>query len=218
MTIQAHLEPRRLSHRRRSDVRMKLRLPTSGKLPTSRAADVTIQDISTGGMLIQTEAELAIGERIEVELPRTGGHVAVVVWSSGAFVGCRFEEPIPPAAVSAALLRSQPAPEPSAEGIAHQGDLAGRLSELRVAKGWSQEELADRLAVSRQAVWYWESGLRLPRAEHFRALAREFGVPERDLLAGPEVSVTPGVIEECRRRIASELGVPEGKVRISIEF
>ena len=224
MTIQAHLEPRRMSHARR-DVRMKLRLPTSGKLPASRATDVTIQDLSTGGMLIQAEAEFAIGERIEVDLPRTGIHLAEVVWSSGTFFGCRFVKPIPPAAVSAALLRSLPAeaamPETPAEGASSQGRFADRLSALRIAKGWSQEELAERLAVSRQAVWYWETGQRLPRAEHFRALAKEFGVPERDLITHPEMSTThkvPAVVEECKQRIAGELGIPESSVRIVIEF
>lgn len=155
MTIQAHLEPRRTSHGRR-DIRIKLRLPTSGRLPTSRAADVTIQDLSTGGMLIQAEAAFAIGERIEVDLPRTRIHLAEVVWSSWTFFGCRFIKPIPPAAVSAALLRSLPAeaamPETAAGGAASHGRFAGRLSTLRNAKGWIQEELTERLAVRRQAV------------------------------------------------------------------
>ena len=224
MTIQAHLEPRRMSHARR-DVRMKLRLPTSGKLPASRATDVTIQDLSTGGMLIQAEAELAIGERIEVDLPRTGFHLAEVVWSSGTFFGCRFVKPIPPAAVSAALLRSLPAEasthEAPTERLVPQAGFAGRLCALRIAKGWSQEDLAERLAVSRQAVWYWETGQRLPRAEHFRSLAKEFGVLERDLFTDSEVltaAKAPAVVEECKRRIAGELGIPEGSVRIVIEL
>lgn len=36
--------------------------------------------------------------------------------------------------------------------------LSDKLSRLRREKGWSQEELAERMDVSRQAVSKWESG------------------------------------------------------------
>jgi len=38
-------------------------------------------------------------------------------------------------------------------------NLADRIQQLRKRKGISQEELADRIGVSRQAVSKWESGL-----------------------------------------------------------
>lgn len=37
-------------------------------------------------------------------------------------------------------------------------NLADRIQQLRKRKGISQEELADRIGVSRQAVSKWESG------------------------------------------------------------
>lgn len=37
-------------------------------------------------------------------------------------------------------------------------NLADRIQQLRKKKGISQEELADRIGVSRQAVSKWESG------------------------------------------------------------
>ena len=37
--------------------------------------------------------------------------------------------------------------------------LADRIQHLRKAKGISQEELADQIGVSRQAVSKWESGV-----------------------------------------------------------
>lgn len=36
--------------------------------------------------------------------------------------------------------------------------LAEKIAQLRKQKGWSQEELANRLQVSRQAVSKWEGG------------------------------------------------------------
>lgn len=39
--------------------------------------------------------------------------------------------------------------------------LAEKITQLRRQKGWSQEELANRLQVSRQAVSKWEGGLSL---------------------------------------------------------
>ena len=38
-------------------------------------------------------------------------------------------------------------------------NLADRIQQLRKRKGISQEELADRIGISRQAVSKWESGL-----------------------------------------------------------
>lgn len=38
-------------------------------------------------------------------------------------------------------------------------NLADRIQQLRKRKGISQEELADRIGISRQAVSKWESGV-----------------------------------------------------------
>ena len=40
-------------------------------------------------------------------------------------------------------------------------ELSERILQLRKARGLSQEELAERLGVSRQAVSKWESGVSL---------------------------------------------------------
>ncbi|MBQ1900600.1 MAG: helix-turn-helix transcriptional regulator, partial [Erysipelotrichaceae bacterium] len=40
--------------------------------------------------------------------------------------------------------------------------LADKIIELRKRNGWSQEELADRLDVSRQSVSKWEGALSVP--------------------------------------------------------
>ena len=51
-----------------------------------------------------------------------------------------------------------------------------RLYTLRKERGLSQEELANEVGVSRQAVQKWESGAAQPSLEKLTALARYFGV------------------------------------------
>lgn len=62
----------------------------------------------TCSCLCGTSADLATGDTIEVRLPEMGATRAKVVWRDGYMFGCQFEHPIPKAAVSAALLHSDP--------------------------------------------------------------------------------------------------------------
>ena len=61
--------------------------------------------------------------------------------------------------------------------------IAQRLYELRRAHGISQEDLARKLGVSRQAVSKWECGESVPGTDNLIALARPYGV-ELDALLG----------------------------------
>lgn len=91
--------------------------------------------------------------------------------------------------------------------------LADKIVELRKKSGWSQEELADKLNVSRQAVSKWESAAAVPSLEKILQLAELFGVTTDYLLKDEmenresESAVrTPGVkrisMEEANRYIA----------------
>lgn len=68
-------------------------------------------------------------------------------------------------------------------------NLADRIQQLRKRKGISQEELADRIGVSRQAVSKWESGQTSPDLEKIVLLSDYFEVTTDYLLKG--VSPTP---------------------------
>lgn len=68
------------------------------------AGNALIRNLSERGLLIETAADLAIGETIQVELPEAGACEARIVWRDGSFFGCEFLTPVPQAAVSAALL------------------------------------------------------------------------------------------------------------------
>ena len=61
--------------------------------------------------------------------------------------------------------------------------LGEKIRELRMRQGLSQEALAARLGVSRQAVSKWEKNLSYPDTENLLALAALLGVSS-DELAG----------------------------------
>ena len=54
--------------------------------------------------------------------------------------------------------------------------LSEKILDLRKQQGRSQENLAEKLGVSRQAVSRWEVGSALPDASNIRQLSRLFGV------------------------------------------
>ncbi len=57
---------------------------------------------------------------------------------------------------------------------------------LRVEKGLSQEELAERVFVTRQAVSRWETGETVPNTETLKLLSEQFGVSINALLGTPQ--------------------------------
>lgn len=61
-------------------------------------------------------------------------------------------------------------------------DLADKITKLRKQNGWSQEELAARLDISRQAVSKWESGASVPDLDKIIRMSNIFGVTTDYLL------------------------------------
>ena len=66
--------------------------------------------------------------------------------------------------------------------------LADRIQQLRKQKGISQEELADRVGVSRQAVSKWESAQSVPDLDKILLLSDYFEVTTDYLLGRTSVS------------------------------
>ena len=54
--------------------------------------------------------------------------------------------------------------------------LAEKIMELRKKNGWSQEELAEKIHVSRQSVSKWESSASIPDLSIILLLSQVFGV------------------------------------------
>lgn len=67
-------------------------------------------------------------------------------------------------------------------------NLSDRIQNMRKSKALSQEELAEALGVSRQAVSKWESGQSSPDLDKIVQLSEYFGVTTDHLLKGTELS------------------------------
>ena len=106
------------SAERRGAVRRTLQLSIDNQL-SHDALEAVIRDLSKYGLLVETAADLALGERLYVDLPETGIRAAVVVWRRGNLFGCEFQVPLTKKIVSATLLRA-----PSERSIEGDGDLS----------------------------------------------------------------------------------------------
>ena len=60
--------------------------------------------------------------------------------------------------------------------------LSEKIVSLRKAHGWSQEDFAEKLYVSRQAISRWENGTALPDAQNVLQISKLFGVTTDYLL------------------------------------
>ncbi|NMA93239.1 MAG: helix-turn-helix domain-containing protein [Clostridiales bacterium] len=84
--------------------------------------------------------------------------------------------------------------------------LCKNLKIIRKNKGYSQEELAERIHVTRQTVSKWENGQSLPDAEMVKSIAEVFGVSVSELLEGDaEKIVENEVIIDQLARINEQL-------------
>lgn len=76
-----------------------------------------------------------------------------------------------------------------------------KISKLRIGKGVSQEQLAERLGVSRQSVSKWEMGQALPQIDKVVLLCELFSVSCDDLLRD-----TVSIDEKCVKRHTKYFG------------
>ncbi len=74
-------------------------------------------------------------------------------------------------------------------------NISNRIIRLRKQKGWSQEELAEKLDVSRQSVSKWESSASVPDLTRILQMSELFGVTTDYLLKGDGESLSAGSAE-----------------------
>ena len=93
-----------------------------------------------------------------------------------------------------------------------------KLMDLRKKAGMSQEELADRLGVSRQAVSRWELGSTLPDAPNLLKLSDLFGVSIDWLLREGDTAETEAAQTKAALQTEKEQKGHKGFLIASIGF
>lgn len=222
MPIKGHLDTRQTLDSRSAD-RRQLWLETRGTLPDGDEANVTVHNVSTTGMLIETSLRLDVGEKLAIELPEAGQVAAEIVWSSDNLYGSRFVSPISAAELAAAELRSDAFGPLGANIAGTPAKLGGaafgkRLEQLRKSKSMTLSDVAERLGVSKPTVWAWEKGKARPIEDRFPALARVLGIEQEELLGMASPSAAQETLEEARALIAEAFGVTTDKIRVMVEL
>lgn len=89
------------------------------------------------------------------------------------------------------------------------------IHNLRVQKGFSQDEMAELLFVSRQAISRWELGQTLPSVDNLAELCKIFGVTFEELLCmGQSVSFEPEDIFKGHSRNFVVQSIIMGKLNV----
>lgn len=63
-------------------------------------------------------------------------------------------------------------------------DLGNNIYNLRVKRGYTQEQLAAKLNVSRQTIYKWEANIAIPRADHVMQIVQLFKISYDELFTG----------------------------------
>ncbi|SEH20090.1 PilZ domain-containing protein [Sphingopyxis sp. YR583] len=246
MTIGARLETSDVANLR-GYPRHLLHLSITTSKPNGPSAQALIHNISETGLLLESSANLEIGETLAILLPHREATTAVVMWASDGLSGCKFTTPLSRSALSAALLQSAPAHDGQfAQRPTHAGHGEGtpgsaealetfgsRLRRLRLARSFTLTALAKAVGVSKPTLWKWENDDVRPRQKSLDRLRATLGVSERELLTGKWVTVeqpvtvpiTPslpsslaGTVEECKERIAELAGTHANNVTITLRY
>lgn len=85
--------------------------------------------------------------------------------------------------------------------------IGGNLKKLRVAQGLTQDQLAEKLHVTRQAVSNWERNVSHPDLDQLEAIAAALGVEVTTLLYGPPQPYRPS-----RKRVGVTVGLAAAAV------
>lgn len=222
----------------RNSHRLLLQLNARGVTADGDTATVLIHNLSASGLLIETQLDLPTGRKLSVELPEVGEVSASVVWRSDRLAGCRFDEPISQAVLSATQLRNPIQHGLDLNELAASAPFGERLRFYRQRKGLSRTRLASLTGLSTPTLWAWETGKTQPRRSNLDTVAEALDVSVDELLRGappsaqsPETAsaadaeaISPGPsslsakLRPFKAQIASLLGVEPGQVHITIRL
>lgn len=97
--------------------------------------------------------------------------------------------------------------------------LSEKITTLRKQKGWSQEELAQQLHVSRQSVSKWEGAQSIPDVEKIVQMSRLFDVTT-DYLLKDEIDSTESTIQKSQEKNVKvhELSLQDAKQYVTLRM
>ena len=90
------------------------------------------------------------------------------------------------------------------------------IAQLRREKGWTQEELGERLGITNKTVSRWENGNYMPGIEMLSLLGKEFGVSLNELVEGRRLEEAD-FRAAADRNLATALERPMDKLRRWLE-
>ncbi len=90
---------------RRAGARWNVELLVSAG-PGGEMGEAVVRNLSDRGLMLQTGAELHVGETMLVDLPGADPVEARILWRQDSSYGCEFMEPIPSSVISEVLLRA----------------------------------------------------------------------------------------------------------------
>ena len=94
--------------------------------------------------------------------------------------------------------------------------LADKIMNLRKKCGWSQEELAEQLGISRQSVSKWESGMSIPDLEKIVKMSALFGVSTDYLLKDEIEGELPSEAMETDDNISRSVSLEEANTYMDL--
>ncbi|MFC7281977.1 LexA family protein [Gordonibacter pamelaeae] len=72
--------------------------------------------------------------------------------------------------------------------------ISSNIKKLRTSRDWTQEQLADKIGVTRSTVTQWETGWSQPRMGAVEKLANAFNVTVAEIVSDGNISLPPGAI------------------------
>ncbi|MBB6427626.1 helix-turn-helix domain-containing protein [Sphingopyxis sp. JAI128] len=221
MAIPAYIENSEASRGKPRSARHTLRLQLQGAKSSGSGVSVLLHNISSTGLLIESEGTLDVGDRIEIGLPHAGATCAKVIWASAHIYGCQFDAPISSATLSAAQLRSVVGPQGGTLPVSQPPQaesLGARLQRLRTTRGLTQSQIAKQLGVSEPSISAWEQDKARPKAGRMEKLAVLLGVELSELLGIEEAESLGDVVARAKNDIAKAAEISLDKIRIVIEI
>ena len=84
-----------------------------------------------------------------------------------------------------------------------------RIQEIRIRRGMTQEQLADRIHISKSSISEWEACKRVPQMKTLRKIAEALGVDVWEIIGFNDVSIDPA--QQAREELADD---PDRKARV----